>query len=125
MQSTEHDGPRNRYIRAVLAWHDVTQADLARLLGVTQANASMKLAGKRRFSVDDLIVIADAFRLDPGYLMRPPDLADVLGIRQTGTELLTWPFYSLPQVRAYDPFPGGGNGTPYGMLGVATGRWTA
>lgn len=70
---------RARYIRTILARHDHNQTDLGRLLGITQQAAGRKLKGIRKFEVDELVVIAEAYRVDVGYLLRPPNLDEVLG----------------------------------------------
>lgn len=70
---------RARYVRTVLAWHDRTQDDLATILGITRQAANRKLKGARAFKDDELLAIADAFAVDPGMLLRPPALDQVLG----------------------------------------------
>ncbi len=92
---------RARYIRTVLAWHGQTQSDLGRLLGCSQVNAGRKLRGLRRFTDDELLLIAETFDLDPGHMLRPPPLEPLLGaVRSSGDGLLTCTFKQLPQVRA-------------------------
>lgn len=101
MRPSETDLARARYVRTVLAWHDHTQTDLGKVLGITQANASQKLRGIRAFKSDELLAIADAYGLDPGALLRPPELAEVLGAVLTSDDgLLTSPKYDKPQVSA-------------------------
>ena len=80
MRPSESDLARARYVRTVLAWHGSTVTDLARLLGVSQPNASQKLRGVRGFKVNELVAIADAYGLDPAALPRPPELEPVLGV---------------------------------------------
>lgn len=74
---------RARYVRTVLSWHDWTQADLGRLLGVSGPAANRKLKGIRTFKDDELLLIADTFGLEPGLLLRPPALDDFLGTGST------------------------------------------
>lgn len=63
---------RAAYVRSLLAWHGRRQSDLAQILGCSQQNASQKLAGKRRFTTDDLLAIAEALDVDPRYLLTVP-----------------------------------------------------
>ena len=98
---------RCRYIRTVLAWHGHTQTDLGKLLGCSQEAAGRKLRAQRRFTDDELLTIAEAYDLDPGYLLRPPPLEDILGapVRHQGGDLLTCTFNAFPQVRALGKRP--------------------
>lgn len=101
MTISESQRARARYIRTVLAWHDVTQADLARVLQISQPAANRKLKGKRRFEDDELLAIAEAFGLDPANMLRPPELGDYLGpVREPAPDLLTWPKYQAVLVGA-------------------------
>ena len=101
MTPSQADLDRARYVRTILAWHDITQADLGRLLGCTQAAAGRKIRGLRRFTVDELVLIAETFGVDPANLMRPPGLESVLG-STPGHGLLTCTKYQVPLVRAPD-----------------------
>lgn len=104
MTPSEAQLDRARFIRTVLAWHDVNQADLARLLGCTQVSASRKLRGVRRFTDDELLKIAETFDLDPGYMLRPPVLEPLLGaVRNSDEGLLTCTFNAFPLVTAFSP----------------------
>lgn len=70
---------RARYVRTILAWHDLTQADLGKILGITPQAANRKLKGLRTFKDDELLTISEVFDVDPANLLRPPDMADALG----------------------------------------------
>lgn len=110
MRPSPEDLNRARYVRTLLAYHGHNQTDLGQIIGVTQANASQKLRGQRRFHADELLAIADHYGLDPGTLMRPPlpELVSVLGaVRSAEGGLLTCTFNALPQVRAGVCLPGG------------------
>lgn len=72
MSPSEVHSIRAAYVRALLAWHGKRQSDLASIIGSSQQNASQKLAGKRRFTTDDLLAIADALDVDPRYLLTVP-----------------------------------------------------
>lgn len=98
---------RAQYIRTVLAWHGHTQTDLGKLIGCTQVAASRKLRALRRFTDDELLTIADAYGLEPGHLLRPPELEPVLGlVRSSEGHLLTCTFNALGLVRAGACLPG-------------------
>jgi transcriptional regulator with XRE-family HTH domain len=82
---------RAAYVRSLLAWHGLRQADLAGIIGSGQQSASQKLAGKRRFTTDDLLAIAAALDVEPRYLLTVPTY-------ERG--LLTCTKYQPAQVRA-------------------------
>lgn len=90
MTISEGQAARARYVRTVLAWHNANQTDLASVLGITQPAAGRKLLGKRRFTDDELLAIADAYGLNPANLLRPPELEPLLGaaVRNQGEELV-------------------------------------
>lgn len=99
MTISEAQAARARYIRTLLAWHDLTQTDLARILGISQPAANRKLKGKRRFEDDELLAIAEAFDVDPANMLRPPQLAHVMGaVPTSATGLLTCTKYQFPLV---------------------------
>lgn len=101
MALSEAQADRARYIRTVLSHHDHTQADLARLLGISQPAANRKLKGLRRFTDDELLQVAEAYELDPGNLLRPPELSGVLGrVSKRLADLLTCTKYQLRLVCA-------------------------
>jgi transcriptional regulator with XRE-family HTH domain len=79
MKRYEDHLERARYIRTILAHHDHTQADLGRVLGISAQAAGLKLRGQSRFTVDQLLRIAEAYDLDPGHLIKPPPLEGILG----------------------------------------------
>lgn len=73
MSTADTDQRRAAYLRAVLAWHEVNQAELGTILGCTQVSASRKLRGIRKFSVDDVMAIAAHFGLSPMSILSPPE----------------------------------------------------
>lgn len=87
-QLSEQQVERACYIRAVLGWHGVTQAELAQIIGCTQQSASQKLSGKSRFTDDQLAAIVDHYGLDAGLVLRPSKVAELLGVRNPGRGLL-------------------------------------
>lgn len=50
----------------------MSQADIARLLGISQASVSDRLNGKSLFTLDELDVLAEAFDIDVAELVGPP-----------------------------------------------------
>lgn len=88
---------RARFVRTVLAWHDLTQADLAQLLRITPQATNRKLKGIRQFRDDELLAIAEAFNIDPGKLLRPPPLDKDLGDGPVAdfAALPSWPYRYL------------------------------
>lgn len=89
MSPNELHANRAAYVRSLLAWHGRRQSDLASILGCSQQNASQKLAGKRRFTTDDLLAIAEALDVEPRYLLQVP---------QYERGLLTCTKYQVAQV---------------------------
>lgn len=70
---------RVRFVSALLAWHNVTPAQLGQLLGNATATVYKKLSGERAFTTRDLEAIAEAFDIEPGLLLRPKTAETVLG----------------------------------------------
>lgn len=56
-------------VRELLDMRRLTQAELAKRLGVSQPWVSKRLSGTTPFHIKDLDVIADVFGLSPGQLM--------------------------------------------------------
>lgn len=77
MEKTEQQQARARFVRALLAWHGVSVDQLSAVLGVKRATVYKKLDGRRPFTTDDLLSIAEAFDVEPGLLLRPPVLAEL------------------------------------------------
>ena len=50
-----------------------TQAQVARVLGIAQSPLSKKLRGERDFDLNELMVIADHYKVSIGWLVRKPD----------------------------------------------------
>lgn len=98
---TQRHEAQRRYLRTVLAWHDINQAQLGDIIGCTQTNASRKLSGKRRLTVEELLLIADHLGIDPGNLLAPPDLSDMLGpVREDAQGLVRSTFGQQPSPEA-------------------------
>lgn len=73
MDGEHTDGPSaNRRlqdnVRALMKWRRLTQAQLARRLGISQAAFSKRLSGRTAFQISDLDGIASAFGLSPAEL---------------------------------------------------------
>ena len=92
---------RASYIRAVLAWHDMTGIELAEVIGCKQQSASKKLRGETDFRPDELAAIADHFGLEPALLLKPPALTE-LGVRSSAPDLLTSTFDQVPWSEALE-----------------------
>lgn len=59
----------SRNVRLLMAAHGEQQQDLARRLGISAASVSDKLKGRRRWSVDDLDIIAAAYEIEVVMLL--------------------------------------------------------
>lgn len=60
-------------IRRLRLGHDMSQEDLAGEAGINRAYLSTVENGKRNISIDNIIAIATALRVDPRELLRPLD----------------------------------------------------
>lgn len=61
-------------VRARLAWHGLSATTVAKHLDLSQQGLSGKLTGTRRFTTDELDILAELFGLaDPGPLFRAPE----------------------------------------------------
>lgn len=56
-------------IRSHLAYRRLTQGDLAEALGVSQTQVSARLRGEVRWSVADLVAVADWLDVHPSQLL--------------------------------------------------------
>lgn len=93
---TQRQADQLRFLRTLLAWHDINQAQLGDIIGCGQTNASRKLSGKRKLTVEELLLIADHLGIEPGHLINPPPLDEVLGsVRQPALDLVTSTKYQL------------------------------
>jgi transcriptional regulator with XRE-family HTH domain len=54
--------------------HGLTQTQLADVLGVSQQHVSLRLLGRRRFTVADVVMICNYFQCSPGELLAPADV---------------------------------------------------
>lgn len=45
---------------------NLKQKDLAKLMGISEAHVSRMLKGKSSFSIDDICLIANELKVDPG-----------------------------------------------------------
>lgn len=86
MSPTDTQIARARYIRTILAHHGDSQTDLGQLLGCSQVNAGRKLRAQRRFTDDELLLIADHYGIDPANMLRPPPLEELLGAVRTSAQ---------------------------------------
>lgn len=66
---------RDRVVAEVRAWRGrlgLTQGDLGRILGISQAQISARMRGQMEFSLSEVEALAAAFGVDPTDLMRGP-----------------------------------------------------
>ena len=77
MQPQRNVVPRDS-IRALLANRGLTQSALAAHLGLTQQAVSLKLAGRRRFSAEELQAAAAFLGVHPGELFEPAPASDAV-----------------------------------------------
>jgi transcriptional regulator with XRE-family HTH domain len=56
-------------VRAEMARHRVTQAQLATVLGLHQMSVSRRLNGEVPFDVNELVAVADYLGVDPAALL--------------------------------------------------------
>jgi HTH-type transcriptional regulator/antitoxin HigA len=61
--------PPHELVQFMMEQHDMTQADLAKLLGVRQSLVSMMLSGKRAFSKESIKILADRFHINARVLL--------------------------------------------------------
>ncbi len=73
-------------LRTLLLAHGEDQSDVAKALRVTQAAVSNKMAGKTRWSLDDVEALAEHFGMeDPGlFLNDPRALLSGIGFSKSG-----------------------------------------
>ena len=66
---------RMRVAAEVRAWRArlrMSQGDIAKLLGISQASVSDRLNGKALFTLDELDILAERFGCDPADLLGSP-----------------------------------------------------
>ena len=74
MKATIHKSPVvnisvGREVKAWAARLGYKQADLAKLLGIPQSSASGRLNGRQPFQLDELLILAQEFRVTLGELL--------------------------------------------------------
>ena len=69
-------------VRAWMARRGVRQQDLAERLGITQPSLSSRLRGRTRWTINDLVVVAETLNVPVSVLLTPPD--EGLGGSDTG-----------------------------------------
>ena len=57
--------PPERALAFLMEQHDMRQAQIAELLGITQSNVSRLLTGQVKFSVETVQKLAEHFRVSP------------------------------------------------------------
>lgn len=72
------DRLRDRVVAEVRAWRGrlgLTQGDLGRILGISQAQISARMRGQMEFSLTEIESLARAFGIEPTELMPPASRA--------------------------------------------------
>ena len=60
-------------VRAWMARRGVKQQDLAVRLGITQPSLSMRLRGRTRWTINDLVIVAETLSIPVSVLLTSPD----------------------------------------------------
>ena len=60
-------------VRAWMARRGVKQQDLADRLGITQPSLSMRLRGRTRWTINDLVIVAETLKVPVSVLLTSPD----------------------------------------------------
>lgn len=63
------DRPPQQKLKSLLEDHNMSHADLARVLKITRPLATLLLGGKRRITADHARILASHFKLDVGYFL--------------------------------------------------------
>ena len=71
-------------VRAWMARRGVKQQDLADRLGITQPSLSMRLRGRTRWTINDLVIVAETLKVPVSVLLTSPD--EGLGGSDTGEQ---------------------------------------
>ena len=71
-------------VRAWMARRGVKQQDLADRLGITQPSFSMRLRGRTRWTINDLVIVAETLKVPVSVLLTSPD--EGLGGSDTGEQ---------------------------------------
>ena len=58
-------------VRAWMARRDVKQAALAKALGMTQPSLSMRLRGRTRWTIQDLVIVSKTLDVPVSVLLAP------------------------------------------------------
>ena len=71
-------------VRAWMARRGVKQQELADRLGITQPSLSMRLRGRTRWTINDLVIVAETLKVPVSVLLTSPD--EGLGGSDTGEQ---------------------------------------
>ena len=66
-------------VRAWMARRGVKQQEIAERLGITQPSLSMRLRGRTRWTINDLVLVAEALNVPVSTLLTPPDDGGLAG----------------------------------------------
>ena len=71
-------------VRAWMARRGVKQQEIADRLGITQPSLSMRLRGRTRWTINDLVIVAETLKVPASVLLTSPD--EGLGGSDTGEQ---------------------------------------
>lgn len=71
-------------VRAWMARRGVKQQEIADRLGITQPSLSMRLRGRTRWTINDLVIVAETLKVPVSALLTSPD--EGLGGSDTGEQ---------------------------------------
>jgi transcriptional regulator with XRE-family HTH domain len=71
-------------VRAWMARRGVKQQEIADRLGITQPSLSMRLRGRTRWTINDLVIVAETLKVPVSVLLTSPD--EGLGGSDTGEQ---------------------------------------
>ena len=74
----------SREVRAWMARRGVKQQEIADRLGITQPSLSMRLRGRTRWTINDLVIVAETLKVPVSALLTSPD--EDLGSSNTGEQ---------------------------------------
>jgi transcriptional regulator with XRE-family HTH domain len=60
-------------VRAWMARRGVKQQEIAARLGITQPSLSMRLRGRTRWTINDLVIVAETLNVPVSVLLTSPD----------------------------------------------------
>ncbi len=68
MERTRRDKVNVPKIKSLMALNKETQGDLSAILNLTRGSVNRKMTGKENFTLQDIIAIANHYKVKPGEL---------------------------------------------------------